>query len=239
MKPELCPPPPFVFNREDNKRVIYICGPHGVGKSTLMNDLKFFDRERVREQLTHYDALQEQVTRQIWRAALHCIEHRENLAYAQKQPPKSVVIGDRCFLDDIAYIRAFKKLKWMTPKECRNVFSMTDDIYKKSGTPKPEMFILLLPPFEWNKERIEERWNRGEEPKWCELNFDYLQVVREEFSNLAEFIGKKGKQRLVVISETDRLARIKKVKEWINENDLEDFIVEGKTFVESPVGTGS
>jgi len=202
-----------------------------------MTDLRFYDSDRVREQLTHYDALQEQVTRQLWRAALHCIEHRENLNYAKFQPGNSVVIGDRCFLDDVAYIRAFKKLGWMTTKECKSVFSMTDDIYKKSGTPRPERFVILLPPLDWNIDRIQERWGKGEDAKWCELNFDYLKVVRDEFEKCAEFLT--SKKQVKVIRETDRKKRIDSVKEWLNEKDLDDFIVEGKIFVESPVGTGS
>jgi thymidylate kinase len=237
MKPILYPPPSFKFNIEDNKRIIYICGPHGVGKSTLMKDLAFYNIERIREQLTHYDALQENVTRQIWRAALHCVEHRENLNYAQSQPPNSVVIGDRCFIDDMCYMRAFVKIGWLTEKERKNMFSLEDDVYKKSETPKPVRFIFLIPPLDWNIARITERWNNNEPAKWCEHNFGYLQVVRNEFENCAQYLTKK--KQVKVIRETDRKQRINKVKEWINENDLEDFIVEGTVFVESPVGTGS
>lgn len=232
-KPLIAPPSAFEFSEEDNKRVIYICGPHGVGKSTLFTDLKFYDAERVREQLTHYDALQENMTRQLWRSSLHCIEHRENLNYVKNQPDNTVVIGDRCFLDDIAYVNAFVKLGWMTAQERDKLFSLTDDIYDKTGTPKPEMFIILLPPYEWNVERIMERWSKGEDAKWCEMNFEYLKAVRDEFSGMMHF-GISN-----TITETDREGRILEVKRWLNENDLQDFIVEGKVFVESPVGTGS
>lgn len=227
------PPPSLTFSRKDNKRIIYICGPHGVGKSTLLNDIKSSNGQ-VREQLFHHEALQEQVTRQLWRAALHCIEHRENLSYVHTLPPKAVVVGDRCFLDDLAYVRAFEKIKWMTPTECRNVLSMTEDIYIKTGTPKPESFIILLPPLEWNISRIEERWTNGEEPKWCELNFNYLSAVRGQFSKIAEEV-----KNALLIEATDRLKRINKVKEWLNKHDYEDFIIEGETLVESPKGTGS
>ena len=233
MKPKILPPPAFKFNVEDNDRIIYFCGPHGVGKSTFVNDLRVFGSERIREQLTHYDALQENVTRQIWRTALHCIEHRENLNYIKKLPSKAVLIGDRCFLDDYAYVNAFLRLGWMTKKECSNIFEITDDIYLKSNTPKPTRFVVLMPPLQWNIDRIEERWHNGEEPKWCELNFDYLQEVRTSFEEAASKFDAK------VIRLTDRKDRILEFKHWLNKCNLEDFIVEGRIFVESPVGTGS
>lgn len=236
---KMYPCPPLTFNKEDNKRIVYICGPHGVGKSTLLNDLKTVGREKIREQLAHHESLQEQVTRQLWRAALHCIEHRENLSYVHKLPSRSVVVGDRCFLDDVAYVNAFLKLKWMKPEECQNIFTLTNEIYKQTNTPLPEMFVILLPPSKWNKERIEERWNRGEEPKWCELNFNYLKAIRDEFLNVSKCISKEIKGKVIVVRDTDRLARINKINGWLTKHDLEDFIVEGETIVESPVGTGS
>ena len=114
---EITPPPGYKFNPADNERVIYLCGPHGVGKSTLIEDLKKYDAERIREQIAHMESLEDNMSRQIWRSALHCIEHRENLVYAAKQPENSVVVGDRCWFDDQAYVHAFAELGWITASE--------------------------------------------------------------------------------------------------------------------------
>jgi hypothetical protein len=35
-----------------------------------------------------------------------------------------------------------------------------------------------------------------------------------------------------VINETDRKGRVDKIKKWLNDHDLEDFIVEGRTYIE-------
>ena len=173
------------------------------------------------------------MTRQIWRAALHCVEHRENLNYIKSLPKQTVLIGDRCLLDDYAYIDAFKKLGWMTKSACKNINKLTDEIYLKSGTPKPIRFVVLMPPLQWNIDRIKERWNRGDEPKWCELNFDYLKQVRCSFEEDAVKFGAK------VLRSTDRLQRMLDFKNYLHQEELEDFIVEGRIFVESPVGSGS
>lgn len=221
------PPPAYEFNPKDNERIIYLCGPHGVGKSTMVEDLKSYDRGRVREQIAHMESLTENMSRQIWRMTLHCVEHRENLVYAASQPENSVVIGDRCYLDDQAYISAFEQLGWMTPEQCQNIFELTDIIYKNSNTPKPNNFIILLPPLDWNIERIKERWNNGERFKWCEENFDYLKVVRSEFEKLS-FLRKN----VLTIRDTSREKRVHRVKEWLIKNKLDNFIVEGRSFVE-------
>ena len=225
---EHTPPKVFEFNREANKQVVYLCGPHGVGKSTLIEDLKHFDMGRVREQIAHMEGLTDNVSRQVWRNALHCVEHRENLWYAMHQPPNSVVIGDRCWLDDRAYVNACAELGWITDEHRKGIFANADEVYRMSGTPKPERFIVLLPPMEWNIERIKERWAEGIAVKWCERNFHYLGVVRNQFTLLANAMA----DQVEVIEDTTRKGRVDKVKNWLVRHELEDFIVEGRTYIE-------
>jgi len=225
---EYTPPKVFEFSPEANKQVVYLSGPHGVGKSTLIEDLKSFDRKRIVEQIAHMEGLTDNVSRQIWRNALHCIEHRENLNYVMNQPPNSVVIGDRCFLDDIAYVDACTELGWITPEHRKGIFENAEFQYQMSGTPKPENFIILLPPMEWNIERIEERWQEGIPAKWCEKNFHYLGIVRKQF----EHLGWAYSDKAIVVEETSREGRVKRVKNWLNDHNLEDFIVEGRTYIE-------
>ena len=226
--PEFNPPKVFEFDSEANKRIVYLSGPHGVGKSTLIEDLKQFDMGRVREQIAHMEGLTDNVSRQIWRNALHCVEHRENLAYIMTQPLKSVVIGDRCFLDDVAYVNTCVELGWLTPEYRKGIFDNAEFQYKLSNTPKPERFIVLLPPLEWNIERIEERWIEGIPAKWCEKNYPYLEVVRRNFEELALSMPDK----VTVVKETSRKDRVSKIKHWLNDHDLDDFIVEGRTYIE-------
>jgi len=225
---EITPPPVFEFDTRVNRQIVYLCGPHGVGKSTLIDDLKQFDTGRVKEQIAHMEGLTDNVSRQLWRNALHCIEHRENLNYAMTQPPKSVVIGDRCFLDDTAYVRTCVEMGWLPAHYAEKILINADFQYEISNTPKPEKFIVLLPPLEWNIERIEERWQEEGTVKWCERNFNYLGVVRNNF----EMLAKEMPNQIKVIRETTRNGRVIKIKEWLNEEELDDFIIEGRTYIE-------
>ena len=225
--PRYNPPPLFKFSDRANEQVIYLCGPHGVGKSTLITDLKTHDARRVQEQIAHMEGLTDNISRQIWRNALHCIEHRENLVYAMTQPSRSVVIGDRCNLDDKAYVAACAELGWITDQNRQDILAHSALTYTMSNTPLPINFIVLLPPLDWNIERIEERWREGQETKWCERNFKYLGVVRQQFEHLAQ-----ENPGVEVIRDTDRAGRVKKIKDWLLKSDLDDFIVEGRTFIE-------
>jgi thymidylate kinase len=217
----------YQLNPEDNNRVIYICGAHGSGKSTLIEDLKVAQLGKLREQLGHMESLEENISRQIWRAGLHCIEHRENLAYASTLPKGAVVIGDRCDLDDLAYTSAFVELGWLGKEEFLNLRELAEATYKLSGTPKPKRFIILTPPLDWNIARIEERWKNGERVKWNEDNYTYLEAVMNQYQSLAFATG-----GALSVGETDREERVVKIKKWLAEAKEEDFIVEGRTYTE-------
>ena len=224
----MVPPKIFKLDPKINRQVVYLCGPHGVGKSTLIEDLKQFDMGRIKEQIAHMEGLTDNLSRQIWRSSLHCIEHRENLWYAMSQPPNSVIIGDRSYLDDIAYVNAFTRLGWLTSGQRKGIFKSTELLYRMSSTPKPERFIVLLPPLDWNIARIEERWASGVPLKWQEDNFEYLDDVRDQFLTLANSMP----DQVTIIEDTDRQGRIHKVKQWLTKHELEDFIVEGRTYIE-------
>jgi hypothetical protein len=197
-----------------------------VGKSTLIEGLKKYDASRIREQIAHMETIDDNISRQVWRVSLHCLEHRENMMWAQKNPPRSIVVGDRCRIDDVAYVSAFAELGWISTEQKNNIFRLDDATYELSGTPKPISYVILLPPEDWNITRIEERWKAGEPVKWCEQNYDYLRAVRHQFELIATNTS------CLLIKDTDKETRIGKIKDWINQRKFEDFIVEGRTYCE-------
>lgn len=72
------PPKVYELDTEINKQVVYLCGPHGVGKSTLIDDLKQFDMGRVKEQIAHMEGLTDNMSRQLWRRYLHMSLYMRN-----------------------------------------------------------------------------------------------------------------------------------------------------------------
>lgn len=198
--------------REANKRVVYLSGPHGSGKSTLIEKLKSEQSNvLVQDQIAHMESLQTMTERVIWRIALHAIEHRLNLVKAMEYP-SSTIVGDRCFFDDIAYLRAFVQLGWVSPRQFSRWTKLMDDTYKRTDTAKPERIIVLCPQYEWNAERVRQRWEEGERIKWNEDNFTYLYAVNLEFHKLI----RESRNGLLKVETTDLEERIRTIKGWLN-----------------------
>lgn len=210
---------------DDNSRVIYLCGPHGVGKSTLIESLKedIINIDIV-EQIAHMESLSEMMNRQIWRNTLHIIEHRQNLMGAASKP-RSFILGDRSTFDDEAYQDAFLKLGWLSQEEYTNVQKLINFTYELTSTPKPCRFIVVLPPYDWNVARLEERWNEGDELKWRENDLAYLVKVREAFEVKAKELPSEN---VLILRDTDQQIRVHQVKKWLNSQSL----VQGTTYTE-------
>ena len=195
-----------------NDHVVYISGPHGSGKSTLVKQLNETMPElEIQEQLAHLESLEDMVERAIWRTALHAIEHRINLSKAEKNP-NQIIIGDRCYLDDYVYWSAFSRLGWITKRQLKQFIGMAEQTYKSTNTPKPTRIILLCPPYEWNVGRVKQRWEEGEHVKWHEDNFSYLRHVNDEFHREA-IHARKG---TLVMKDTDLDVRVSRIRNWIN-----------------------
>lgn len=191
--------------KEANSRVVYVSGPHGAGKSTVFKGLASTGVV-VSEQNVHF-SLDEIVDRQLWRIFIHFLEHRINLQKALEYP-KDIVIGDRCILDDEAYHEAFHRLGWISDNEYRAFEYLIGWLHFFFRTPAPKQFIIIIPPFEWNQERIKARWQQGER-KWREANWKYLREVRGVFEGLTY------KHNSLVLRETDEDLRLAQVRGWI------------------------
>ena len=202
----------FGKSNPNNNHVVYISGPHGSGKSTLVSRLKEISPElQVQEQLAHLESLQEMTERAIWRTALHAIEHRMNLTKAERCPDQTI-IGDRCYFDDLVYWRAFLRLGWITQRQLHNYTRLQDETYRLMDTPKPTRIVLLCPPYEWNLARVKQRWYEGEHVKWNEDNFTYLWHINAEFHKAAAQAG----NGMLVVKETYPDRRVAQILQWVN-----------------------
>lgn len=219
-------PAVYKFAPDANNKIVYISGAHGSGKSTLIEDLRGNAIGEVREQIAHMEGIDENVTRQVWRIALHCIEHRENLALVTSGN-NSLIIGDRCYIDDMAYMSAFRHLGWFTEQQFRDLVRLTNMTYQITDTPKPRRFIIVTPPLDWNISRIEQRWQSGERTKWRERDFNYLAVVMAQYVQLAQQLARDGFALQVTVTDRDERTRV--ISQWLNESRV---ITSGKTFTE-------
>lgn len=190
-------------------RVVYLSGPHGSGKSTLIADIKDSAANvTVVEQIAHLESLTDMIERSVWRIALHAIEHRQNLHYAEDHPD-IYVLGDRCYLDDEVYWTAFEHLGWLTRSQRRSILQLQRVTYRLTSTPLPKRVIVMCPPLDWNRDRVLQRHDAGERIKWNENDFTYLAYVNAAFHKTAP-----NNNRLI-LRETDREKRAQLVKDWV------------------------
>ena len=148
------------------KNLVFVSGPHGSGKSTLIKNLV----ERIPNAVSpvlktrtpqFYWGGDEKVVdvdffhRQALKYAQRSIENYEYLMFAKKEQ-KRLIIGDRCIYDAHAYRQAGIKLKWLTPEQDAEIENKLQ-ILNKLELLNPYC-IILNPGFEICKEHLEKRW---------------------------------------------------------------------------------
>lgn len=171
---------------------MFISGPHGAGKSSLVKKLL----ERIPASVSpvletktpqfYWGTPREEINyfhRQALKEAHRAMENYEYLR-AAKTNPKKIVIGDRCVYDGVAYRNANVKLGWISQSEADKIRVISPILYP------PELLspqvVFLNPDFETLKEHLKTRWKEEKSWKFKETEMDYLRAVHECFEELKE-----------------------------------------------------
>lgn len=164
------------------KNLFFVSGPHSGGKTTLLERLSQADSRILIPELEtktpkfHTTPLE----RMILKICQRPIENYETIEIAEKNPDK-IVIGNRCIYDAEAYTKAYFKIGWISEKDKYDLEFLNKTIHlafpERLRAPKA---IVLNPPFEIIKQRLENRW-LTKEKKWNEDNMDYLKFACKEY----------------------------------------------------------
>jgi len=192
---------------------IFISGPHGGGKSTLMEKLKastglFLENNFDIDFTVDFPSIS--VLSHFERSLLR-IYHRFFIAsYAQKlakENPGKVILTNRTIYDSGAYINSYHELKWITENQFQKLnFVISNFTFRPHA-------IILNPPLEVIKNRLEKR--RGEATR---INRD--KIFKDEDSD--EFLSKlhhyfaqfKGGDKFLYVEDNDEEA-IQKIINWV------------------------
>jgi len=187
-------------------RIVYFSGVHGSGKSTLVREITkndgFLEHKRV-----HSVKLEDTYIRSVWRLTKYYIEAREQLMLAQTNK-NQLILGNRCVYDNFAYMNAFQKLNWVSDEDIKHHSDVFEALFPESLLPKT--VIHIAPPFDWVRERLNERW-QTESKKWREDNFGYLQAVMCAYDKLYSSLS----INILRLEETDYKGRINMVSDWL------------------------
>ncbi len=196
--------------------LVFISGPHGAGKTTLVERLqKEYNQIIVPELKTTTPKFHTNPSdRQKLKLSQKAIESFEALEIAREHPDK-IIIGNRCRYDCDAYSLAFHKLRWITQEDHERLLQIGKFIY--TAELYSPLAIILNPPFEIVRERLQGRWKK-EEKKWNEDDMDYCKAACSAYEHF------EGQPRILYLRDSDNIERI---IEWMERN------IETKLFARS------
>lgn len=158
--------------------IVYLSGPHGAGKTTLIEQLvrenDFIVAPELVTKTPKFDA--EPFERLVLKFYQRSIENYEVWETAKKNSDK-IVIGNRCIYDALCYTEAYHKLGWITADDREYACKLAEQVFWQR---KPYA-IVLNPGLEEVKTHLEKRWKEGKK-KWREEDMEYLREAINAFA---------------------------------------------------------
>lgn len=159
--------------------LIFVVGPHGAGKSTLIQKIKSeFNFTSILEGIKidipiNYLAFDRGILRSS-KYYLECKRFHE----IDKNNASHVHIVDRCIYDCIIYAKTYRELNWISQKELTKLTSLINCLFDDIDLPKN--IILLCPDFDIIQDRLKKRWEK-DNAKWQENDYFFLELLIKNY----------------------------------------------------------
>lgn len=184
----------FLYRKVKSTMIVYVSGVHGAGKSTLIDKLTSYmangsEKARLDRITLEYSTI-DPYERAALRTMQYFLESRRaaSVKIINKEP---IYLGDRCIWDTITYIRAYRRLGWVTESEHAELQTRICQIFSDI---LPQNILILLPSIKRVVINLENRWRSGR-VGWREKDLNYLHVVMQEyectFKELKSLYGEK------------------------------------------------
>jgi deoxyadenosine/deoxycytidine kinase len=190
--------------------LIYLCGPHGSGKTTLERELAK-DNPAILVPDLESRCIKfhtEPAYRQILKISERAIENYEYLDIARRNPDR-IVLANRCIYDTLAYVRVYHARGWTTRETFEHYMDITREFFREENA--EPYAIVLNPGIEAVQRHLMQRWKKKEK-KWGEEDLEYNRLACEAFAQLREMPN-----IFYIDHEIDLETRadIKEANEWI------------------------
>jgi len=189
---------------------LYFSGPHGSGKSTLIEKIRDSSPEVFSlypEDNLSFPKITESYFERLKSKLLRYYFESLDQQKFEKEFPQKILLCSRCVYDSVAYSKAYLQLRWIDEKQYLQLEKITATVFDNF----PKRAIIVNPSLETLQKQLQQRW-KSEEKKWNEENFAYLKAAQQEFSLLAETLREKA----LYVPEEKLEDKVKKVMQWVN-----------------------
>ena len=162
------------------KNLIYLCGPHGSGKTTLGKEIRKEDSRIVIPELFSRNvkfSIEDAEYRQVLKIGARAIENFEYLNYAKNNPEK-IILGNRCIYDVLAYNWIYFMKGWINEQTYNNYNLFTLCSFKNENL--EPLAIIVSPGMDAVKRHLQKRWNEKGK-KWREEDMQYAKLACQAY----------------------------------------------------------
>ncbi len=190
--------------------LVFLCGPHGSGKTTLGDEIANQNSRIVIPEL--FSRNLKFHTTPIYRQALKTgTRASENFEYLQlaKQNPGRIILGNRCVYDVLAYNQVYLKKKWISQEEYQKLNSLIPFMFQEEN--QEPYAIVLNPGFDVCRTHLQKRWEKKAK-KWNEEDEDYLRTACSSYEQFQD------NQNILCINHEvnlDSQREIAEAEDWI------------------------
>lgn len=191
---------------------IFISGPHGGGKSTLIEKLKrtglFFENDFDIDFTVDFPGIS--ALSHFERSLLRIYHRFFIVSYAKKlakENPGKIILTNRAIYDSEAYINTYHELKWITEDQFQKLNFVINNFNFRPHA------IILNPPLKVIKSRLGKRRSEATRTNRDRIfknedSDEFLDKLRHYFTQF------KDKDEFVYIEDNDNTA-IQKVIDWV------------------------
>lgn len=191
--------------------VTYICGPHGAGKTTLVERLIATQVAVQAASLAWNIPENSAYERASIRATKYRLEQHIN-SMRVSTSGESPCIGDRCIYDTLSYTEAYVTLGWMGHEEA--TFLKSHIVRLFADCRFPSRLVLLLPTVSVLRERLRKRFQNTGVARWRHDDDRFLACLRNGYEVVFGGIAK---------CDADIL--------WLRDGSIEAYTADVKRFL--------
>ncbi|PPE61537.1 Thymidylate kinase [Pectobacterium brasiliense] len=156
--------------------LLYVSGPHGAGKTTLINGLLQYDSFHKAYSYDCHIPDRTAYERASIRITKYLLEQQENIRRSKETD--KIILADRGIYDTLCYIDAYLSLGWISKEQHQTLIEHINNLFFIYTRKKRDKVILLIPNIENLSLRLRKRSFDGD-TRWMQENEHFSQILHD------------------------------------------------------------